>query len=151
MRRLVAVGGRFLIVGGLSTVIEVGTFNLFVYAFGMGTVWAKILSSAIALVNAYFGNREWAFKHRDRRGRVNELVWFLIVNAACTVLGAVLVWAGDAVASYLLGHVPGPILLNAINLGSIVLVVLARFVLYNRIVFRAGKKKADADASNMAD
>ncbi len=136
LRRLASVGSRFLIVGAISTLIEVVVFNLLVYGADMNVVWAKIIASLVALVNAYIGNREWTFRHRDRRSRVNELVLFVIVNAACTGLGALLVWAGVQGAGMLLGRAPGPFAVNFVNLVSIVIVVLLRFVLYHKVVFR---------------
>lgn len=136
MRRLAGVGTRFLIVGGISTLIEVGAFNLFVYAFGWDLVVAKVAASLVALVNAYFGNREWAFKGRDRRGRVAEIVLFLAVNLVCTLLGAGIVWLGADIVQGLTGHGPGPVLVNVINLASIAIIVLVRFVLYHYVVFR---------------
>ncbi|WP_309064542.1 GtrA family protein [Microbacterium sp.] len=136
LRRLASVGSRFLIVGAISTLIEVGVFNVLVYGMGVDVVWAKIIASLVALVNAYIGNREWTFRHRDRRGRVNELVLFVLVNAVCTGLGAALVWVGVQGAGMLLGRAPGPFAVNFVNLVSIVVVVLLRFVLYHKIVFR---------------
>jgi len=136
LRRLVSVGSRFLIVGGISTLIEVAVFNLLVYALGVDVVWAKIIASLVALVNAYIGNREWTFRHRDRRGRMHELILFLITNAVCTGLGALLVWIGVEAAGALLGRTPGPFAVNFVNLVSIVIVVLLRFVLYHKVVFR---------------
>ena len=122
LRRLAGVGSRFLVVGALSTLIEVGVFNLLVYAWGWDVVAAKIAASLVALINAYIGNREWTFRHRDRRGRVAEVGLFLATNAVCTALGAVAV--------------------TAVNLVSIVIVVLLRFVLYHSIVFRVASPKA---------
>lgn len=136
LRRLAGVGSRFLIVGALSTVIEVAVFNLLVFVFGWDLVIAKIVASLVALVNAYIGNREWTFKHRDRRGRVSELVLFLIANGVCTLLGAALVWLGAEAFTALRGHEPGALWVNVINLISIVIVVLFRFVLYHKVVFR---------------
>lgn len=137
LRRLAGVGSRFLIVGGLSTVIEIAAFNLFLYAFGWDPVAAKIAASLVALVNAYFGNREWAFRHRDRRGRVAELALFIGTNVVCTLIGAALVWAGVESMTVLTDAAPGPFVLNVINLCSIAIVVLIRFVLYHKVVFRA--------------
>lgn len=136
LRRLVSVGSRFLVVGAVSTLIEIGVFNLLVYAFGWDLVPAKIVASLVALVNAYIGNREWTFRHRDRRGRVSELVLFLLTNAACTGLGAALVWLGVEAAQLLLDRAPGPFAVNVVNLVSIATVVLVRFVLYHAVVFR---------------
>lgn len=136
LRRLVGVGSRFLVVGGVSTLIEIGVFNLLVFVWGWDVVSAKIVASLVALVNAYIGNREWTFRHRDRRGRTAEVALFLATNAVCTAIGALLVWIGvDAVASTL-GREPGAVAVNVVNLISIVIVVLLRFVLYHAIVFR---------------
>ena len=141
LRRLASVGSRFLVVGALSTLIEIGVFNMLVYVMGVDVVWSKIIASLVALVNAYIGNREWTFKHRDRRGRVNELVLFLITNAACTGLGALLLWLGVLGASAILGREAGPFAVNFVNLVSIAVVVLVRFALYHRVVFRVAPPK----------
>lgn len=137
LRRLASLGSRFLVVGGLSTVIEIGVFNLLVFVWGWDVVSAKIVASLVALVNAYIGNREWTFRHRDRRGRVSELVLFVLTNAVCTAIGAGLVWIGVGMAESALGRTPGPIAVNVVNLVSIVIVVAMRFVLYHLIVFRS--------------
>jgi putative flippase GtrA len=147
LRRLAGVGTRFLIVGGISTLIEVGAFNLFVYAFGWDLVVGKIAASLVALINAYFGNREWAFRDRNRRGRAAEIVLFLVVNLACTLLGAGIVWLGAEVVEGITGHAPGPALVNIVNLGSIAVIVVVRFLLYHYVVFRHTPKEDVDDAS----
>lgn len=140
LRRIAGVGSRFLVVGGISTLIEVGVFNLLVYAWGWDVVSAKIAASLVALINAYIGNREWTFRHRDRRGRVSEVVLFLATNLACTLLGAGIVWLGVVGAEAVLGHAPGAFIVNVVNLASIAIIVVVRFVLYHTIVFRVAPK-----------
>src|SRR5665647_2478594 len=49
--------------------IEVGVFNLLYLVFGWDVAWAKVAASLVALINAYFGNREWTFRDRGRHGR----------------------------------------------------------------------------------
>ncbi len=125
---IASVGSRFLVVGALSTLIEVGVFNLLVYVWGWDVVAAKIVASLVALVNAYIGNREWTFRHRDRRGRVSEVTLFLVTNAVCTAHRApVLVWVGVEAVGAVLGREPGAVAVNLVNLTSIVIVVLLRF------------------------
>lgn len=149
LKRVARVGAKFLIVGGISTLIEVTAFNVLLFAAGWDLVPAKIAASLIALINAYFGNREWAFKHRERRQRTDEIVRFLVVNLLCTALGAGLVWLGVEAAGIILNRQPGPYVTNVVNLVSIVVVVFARFLLYNRFVFRASQKTARlADSSS---
>ncbi|MBY6060318.1 GtrA family protein [Microbacterium esteraromaticum] len=125
----------------VATLIEIGVFNLLVYAMGVDVVWAKIIASLVALVNAYIGNREWTFRHRDRRGRVNEMVLFVLVNIACTGLGALLLWVGVEAAAVVLGRSAGPVVVNVVNLASIAIVVVVRFLLYHGLVFRTGSPK----------
>ena len=141
-RRLAGLGARFLTVGAVSTVIEIAVFNLLYLAFGWDVVAAKIVASLVALVNAYFGNREWTFRDRVRRGRTSEIVLFVAVNAFCTALGALIVWAGVEAAGLLLQRTIGPFIVNGVNLVSIVIVVLVRFWLYHSIVFRTPSRPA---------
>ncbi len=137
VKRAAALSARFLTVGGISTLIEVVTFNILLFGLGWDAVAAKIVASLVALVNAYFGNRQWTFKDRARRRRWVEITLFVIVNAVCTALGALLVWGGVEAASALLGRPAGPFVVNIVNLVSIVVVVLARFGFYHSVVFRA--------------
>ena len=141
-RRLAVLGTRFLTVGALSTLIEIAVFNLLHYGLGMDVVASKIIASLIALVNAYFGNREWTFKHRGHHGRALEVVLFIVVNAACTVLGAGILALGVALFSS-----PGPVIVNIVNLVSIVIVVLVRFLFYHYVVFRGVRPRATAAES----
>ncbi|GAB3611843.1 GtrA family protein [Humibacter ginsengisoli] len=140
VRRAAGISARFLIIGALSTVIEIGLFNLFFLVFGWSPVWAKVASSLIALINAYFGNREWAFRNRGRHGRMREAVLFLLGNGLCTVLGAVIVWAGEAMLSR------GGLVVNAVNIVSIGIVVVVRFALYHWVVFPGRKPVASTSS-----
>lgn len=151
LRRVARLGSRFLIVGGLSTLIEIGVFNLLVYGLDWGVVAAKITASAVALINAYFGNREWTFRHRDRRSRMSELLLFLGTNIACTALGAGIVWVGVEAAQLVLGREPGAVAVNVVNLVSIAIIVLVRFALYHWVVFRTSPKRDAAEAAVGSD
>lgn len=136
VRRAAALSARFLTVGGISTIIEVATFNLLLLGFQWDPVAAKLVSSLVALINAYFGNRQWTFRNRARRRQWEEILLFVVVNAFCTALGAVLVWAGVEAASAVLAREAGPVVINVVNLVSIVIVVLVRFAFYHLWVFR---------------
>jgi putative flippase GtrA len=135
LRALAGVGARFLTVGAISTLIEIGVFNLCYLVLGWDPIAAKVVASLVALVNAYVGNREWTFRDRPGRRRWVEIVLFVVVNAFCTALGAALVWLGVQAAGWMLGHEAGPVAVNAVNLVSIVVIVLVRFVAYHWIVF----------------
>lgn len=140
--RLAGLGARFLTVGAISTLIEIGVFNLLYLVFGWDVVVAKVVASLVALANAYFGNREWTFRSRGKHGRTTEVLLFLATNAVCTALGAVIVWLGVAAASAMLGAPAGPVAVNIVNLGSIAIVVVVRFLLYHFVVFRGDRMPA---------
>jgi putative flippase GtrA len=141
-RRLAILGTRFLTVGAISTLIEIAVFNLLHFGLGTDLILAKVVASLVALVNAYFGNREWTFRHRGQHGRVLELVLFLAVNAICTVLGAGIVAVGVGMLDS-----PGPVLVNVVNLVSIVIVVFVRFLFYHFVVFRGVRPTATVEAT----
>ena len=132
MRRLVRVGSKFLVVGAVSTLIEIAVFNLMLAA-GADPITAKVVASLVALINAYFGNREWTFRASERRGRKTEIALFLLANLLCTLLGAGIVAAGVA-----LFPGAGVLMLNIVNLFSIAAVVVVRFALYTWVVFPNG-------------
>jgi putative flippase GtrA len=139
-RRIAGLGARFLTVGAVSTLIEIVVFNLLYLVLGVDLVASKIIASLVALVNAYLGNREWTFRDRGGHSRAMEIALFVIVNAACTALGALIVWLGVLWASALLGREAGPFAVNVVNLASIVVVVMLRFLLYHYVVFRGVRK-----------
>ncbi|WP_400994327.1 GtrA family protein [Agromyces sp. GXQ0307] len=143
-RRLAGLGARFLTVGAISTIIEIAVFNLLYLVLGVDVVVAKVVASLVALVNAYIGNREWTFRHRGGHTRAVEITLFIVVNAVCTALGALLVWAGVEAASAMLGREAGPFVVNAVNLASIIVVVVLRFLLYHYVVFRGVRVREDA-------
>jgi putative flippase GtrA len=142
LRRLTGVGARFLTVGAISTLIEIGVFNLLYLALGWNVVVAKIVASLVALVNAYFGNREWTFRHRGMHARPLEVTLFIVVNACCTTLGALIVWGGVAATASATAGDPGALIVNIVNLASIAVVILVRFLLYHHVVFRGERARA---------
>jgi putative flippase GtrA len=76
---------KFGVVGAFAYVIDVGSFNLLRYA-GPGLLedkplTAKTISVVLAATFAYFGNRHWTFRHRDRSGLRREYPLFFLLNA----------------------------------------------------------------------
>lgn len=140
MRNLLSSGARFLVVGAVSTIIELSLFNLFVLGFEWSAVAAKIVSSLIALVSAYVGNREWAFKERTGGHRGREALLFIGVNVVCTAIGAGIVAAGTAIWG------DGALAINLVNVVSIGIVVILRFLLYHHVVFRGAARAPGAEA-----
>ena len=85
LRRGAGELARFGTVGVIAYVIDVGTFNLLVHAFGQGPLsekplTAKVIAALLATLFAYFANRNWTWRTRGRRGFAHEYTLFLVLN-----------------------------------------------------------------------
>lgn len=120
------------IVGLAGFVIDVGIFNLLRWLVpGWGPILPKILSTALAIVANWLGNRYWTFRGERRKEVVREGVEFLVVSA----FGALIPLACLAVSHYLLGfrsQLADNISANVIGL---VLGTVFRFTFYRLWVF----------------
>lgn len=127
----------FSIVGALAYLIDVGGFNLLVHIpnapLESKPLTAKIISTSVAIICAYFGNREWTWRERSRASLRKELSLFFLLNAVALVI-AVLVLA---ISRYVLGldsaladNISGNII--GVGLGT-----LFRFWAYQRWIFKA--------------
>lgn len=91
LRRLLAEIAKFGTVGVLAYVIDIGTYNLLVFGGGDGPLHdkpltAKTISTLLAMVVAYVGNRQWTFKAYGRHGVLREIGLFLLANLAALVI-----------------------------------------------------------------
>lgn len=76
---------KFGAIGLIALVIDVGLFNLLMFAGGSGPMagkplTAKVISVIAATTFAYFGNRFWTFRHRARTSYAREYVLFFVLN-----------------------------------------------------------------------
>ncbi|MFB4274422.1 glycosyltransferase 87 family protein [Nonomuraea sp. MTCD27] len=69
-------------VGAVAYVIDVGGTNLLWMVLGedQGHLTAKVVAVVAATTFAYFGNRHWTFRHRERGGLAREYVRFAALN-----------------------------------------------------------------------
>ncbi len=123
---------KFGIIGIVSYVIDVGTFNLLLFGpLGDKPLTAKAISVAVATTFAYFGNRYWTFRYRGRTGMLREYVLFFILNGIAMLIAL----ACLAISHYLLG-LTSPLADNiSANVVGLVLGTVFRFWSYRRFVF----------------
>lgn len=129
---------KFGTVGLMAFVIDVGLFNLLMFAGGAGPLndkplTAKVISVVVATTFAYFGNRFWTFRHRGRTHMGREYLLFFALNGVAMVISLSCLWFSH----YALGldsALADNISANVIGLG---LGTLFRFWSYRKWVFPA--------------
>ncbi|TAL45838.1 MAG: GtrA family protein [Salinibacterium sp.] len=138
MRRLLAQFARFGAVGAVGLVIDVSLFNLLRATIldpavvAEGPLLAKVISTAVAILANWVGNRYWAFANERRARVLREGVQFVLVSLGGMVIGVACLWFSR--------HVLGQTSVAADNISSNViglgLGTAFRFLLYRSWVFK---------------
>lgn len=136
VRRLSPELIRFGTVGAIAFLVDVGGFNLLRYGGGSGPLHerpltAKAISTVLATLVAYAGNRWWTYGRRPRGNAAREYVTFFGLNA----VGLAIALAVLAFSHYVLdltSPIADNISANVIGLG---LGTTFRFWSYRRYVF----------------
>jgi putative flippase GtrA len=137
---------KFGMVGGVAFVVDVGLFNLLVHTgdnpvLGDRPVTGAVLSTGVAIVVAWVGNRYWTFRHRRRSAVAREVLLFFAIN----LVGLGIAASCLAVSRYVLGldsQLADNVAKNGVGL---VLGMVFRFVCYRYIVFRGDLEGRAAD------
>ena len=128
---LVREVAKFGVVGATGAVTDIALFNLLGEAWGVGPLTSKAVSTTVATLLTYVGNRVWSFRHRARTGLRSELPRYFLISA----LGLLIVEICLGFTVYVLGR-DGTIAKNVSANGvGLVLGTLFRFWAYKRWVF----------------
>ena len=148
LRRGIGEISRFGAVGIVAFVVDVGLFNILVHVGSPGVLadrplTAKTISAVVATMFAYQANREWTWKHRQRRGWLREYSLYFLLNA----VGLVITLIPLAISRYALdlqSALADNISANVIGVG---LGTLFRFWAYRRWVFPAVEEQPEMSGS----
>jgi putative flippase GtrA len=144
MRLLIAQLARFGVVGAVGFVIDTVIFNVLLAttfstaANHEGPLWAKVISTSVAIVVNWIGNRYWTFRKEERRHPVSEAIEFFVVSLVGLGIGLGCLW----ISHYALGltsPLADNISANVIGLG---LGTVFRFALYRLWVFNPRRDSA---------
>lgn len=132
----------FGLVGLISLVIDLGLYNLL---SPHGWLKAKCVSTVVATIFAYVGNRYLSFSHRARTGVRREGTYFFAINLIVLVASECVL----GLFAYPFAQRDDRLVMNVVNLATIVAGSVFRFWSYKRFVFlhpdRARARDADLD------
>ena len=146
---LFAYAVKFGVVGLIGLVIDVTLFNLLrLGVFGEGhwaqsAIGAKTISTSVAIIFNWLGNRFWTFRRHRRRNYLREFAEYVIVSLGGMAISLLCLW----ISHHLLGYTSIVADNISTNVVGLALGTAFRFVLYRYWVF--GHHRSDG-LSNLA-
>ena len=143
MNGLLGQLAKFALVGGVGFVLDFAVFNvlrltlLSPESVHEGPLIAKLISTAVAILANWIGNRYWTFGPHRRSNSTAEGLEFLAVSLIGMGIGLLCLW----ISHYVLGYTS----LLADNVSSNVIGLLlgsvVRFALYRHWVFHPARSR----------
>ena len=121
---------KFLVVGGLGTVIDLGGAAVLHGTYHFEPLAAKAVSVTLATGFTYLGSRFWTFKERENQSVRREAVLFIVLN----VVGLLIAEAVIGLVTYVMG-LRGSLEYNAASFIGTGLGTIFRFYAYRKWVF----------------
>ena len=118
---------RFLIVGGLNTVVGYGLYALFL-SIGINYLLANTLSTILGVIHSYLWNRFYTFRSHEKASR--EIVKFASVYGVSYVIGMMTLALFKSVLNI------DPYIAGLLNL---VITTLISYVGHNKFSFKNSK------------
>ena len=152
MRALVTQFGRFGVVGLVGLVIDVGVFNILRLtvlspeALHEGPVIAKIISTSLAIIANWLGNRYWTFGRERRPHWLLEALEFGLVSVGGLLIALGCLW----VTHYALGFTSVVADNISTNVVGLALGTAFRFTFYRLWVFGSHRSGSGAHATATA-
>jgi putative flippase GtrA len=129
-RELIHEIAKFGVVGILAFLITIVGANVLHSGAGLGPLTSVTISTIVATVFSFLGNRHWTFKHRKGNGLGWESVLFFCFNG----IGLLIQLAFVAAAHYGLG-LTSTFWYNVANISGIIVATIFRLYTYRRWVF----------------
>jgi putative flippase GtrA len=136
IRQLVPEISKFLTVGAVAYVVDVGVFNLLrslgeLSPLSAKPITAKIIAASLATLVAYFGNKKWTYAKRSGQSRQREILFFYGINGIAILIAVACLWFSHYVLDFT-SPLADNISANIIGVG---LGTLFRFFAYRYWVF----------------
>ncbi|GAA2085358.1 GtrA family protein [Actinomadura alba] len=121
---------KFGSVGAIAFVITIGTGNILHAGLDVGPLTSNGVATVVSTTFAYFANRHWTFRHRDRTGLGREYALFFGLNG----IGLVITQLFIGFTYYVLDQ-RNPIAFNVSLIIGTGVATLFRFWSYKKWVF----------------
>lgn len=88
---------KFITVGGLNTLIDIGILNLLMYLSGIYSgstiIVFNVISVSAAIVNSYFWNKYWTFSAKEKENQAQEFGSFIVVSLGGALINTLVVYS----------------------------------------------------------
>lgn len=123
---------RYLIVGGMTSVIGVGGYWLLV-VLDRSPVIANVLSWIVAVAFAYIANKQFVFRDQTRGARqlVQQILSFVSSRVFSLIVETVLIWIGTDILQFNKYFIKIPVA---------VVVVILNYITGKFVVFKKDRK-----------
>lgn len=123
---------RFVVTGGLNTVIDLAVFALLYFIFEVHLILANVLAFLVAVTNSYLMNRYWSFAHlRSNKHTLREYIEFVSASIFAVFFSTAILVFGQAYLA-----------VGILKLLAAIVTPIVNFLLYRFLVFapRAGER-----------
>jgi putative flippase GtrA len=79
-RLLIHEGAKFGVVGLTGAIVTLGGADILTFDFGLDRYASITITTIVATVVTFVGNRYWTFRHREGAGTTRESVMFFVLN-----------------------------------------------------------------------
>lgn len=83
--------------GGITTLISLGSYALFISLFQVDYQISNILSWILSVTFAFFTNKYFVFKSKSKENFFKELINFYLARLSTLILEAFILWLGISV------------------------------------------------------
>jgi len=128
-RHLIHEGFKFLVIGAVGTIVTFGVANAL---HDIGKYKAITITTILATVVTFLGNRYWTFRHRQGAGTTRESILFFVLNAVGLLIYYACIGLTDAA-----GLGGSKLWYNAALVVGTVLGTIFRFWSYRKWVWKA--------------
>jgi putative flippase GtrA len=143
-QQLIHEGAKFCVIGGVGAIITLGGADILHNHLGVGKYTAVTISTLVAVVVTFVGNRYWTFRHRSGKGTTHESVMFFVLNGVGLLIQYACIWlVTDGFGR------TGPLWYDFANFLGLVFGTLFRFWSYRKWVWHAQPPAAADEAAGI--